>query len=247
MLKQKVIAANWKMQGDQHSLKTLSKAIADIQTSCALIVFPPYVFIPMVETILRNTCIQVGAQNTAAELVGAFTGEVSATMLYELGCRYVLLGHSERRQLFCESNDIVAKKFSAARQAKLLPILCVGETRYERDNGATVAVVLHQIEVVIALVGIKALQYSMLAYEPIWAIGTGLSASPEQAQAVHVKIREHLAKIDAKIAASIKILYGGSVNANNAAALFAMPDIDGGLVGGAALDLTAFSKICQAG
>jgi triosephosphate isomerase len=241
----KIVAANWKMYGTKQSVATLTNVLAHFQADCEIIIFPPCVFIPMVSDILCDTYVHLGAQNAAAEPSGAFTGEVSANMLHEFGCRYVLLGHSERRQLFHETNDIVAKKFAAAQQANLIPLLCVGETWEERQADNTLMVILRQIDDVLEITGIASLQRDIIAYEPILAIGTGLTAKPEQVQSVHAKICEHIAQIDGKIANSIKIIYGGSVNANNAASLFVMPDIDGGLVGGASLDSAAFCKICK--
>jgi triosephosphate isomerase len=245
-MRKKIIAANWKMHGTCESVKQLANKVADIQSPADLIVFPPFVFIPMVHTILQNTTVTWGGQNLGATASGAYTGEVSGAMLREFACRYVLIGHSERRQLFNESNEVVVQKMKMALESKLLPVLCVGETLAEREAGNTLKVVLGQLDAVIAGVGVSTFERTIIAYEPIWAIGTGLTASPEQAQEVHSKIRAHLSQIDAKIAAALRILYGGSVKADNAASLFKMPDIDGALVGGASLDAASFAQIAQA-
>jgi triosephosphate isomerase len=187
--------------------------------------------------------IEWGGQTLNPNAKGAFTGEISATMLTDFDCRYVLVGHSERRALFGENNADVAERFAAAQAAGLVPVLCVGETRAERETDTTEAVVAGQIDAVLDRCGIESLASAVIAYEPVWAIGTGLTASPEQAQAVHAFIRDKLAGLDGTIAGQIRILYGGSVKESNAADLFARDDIDGGLVGGASLDATEFLGI----
>jgi triosephosphate isomerase len=245
-MRKKIVAANWKMNGSLAGVKALANAAADVQASCDIAVFPPFVFLASVEAILMNTNVYWGAQNVSSELSGAYTGEISASMLKEFGCRYVLVGHSERRQLFHETNEMIAKKFAVAQQQRLVPMLCIGETREERTAGKTSEVVLSQLDAIIDMAGVQALPGAVIAYEPVWAIGTGLTATPEQAQAVHAEIRSHIAQFDGKIAELVQILYGGSVKPENAATLFAMPDIDGALVGGASLDAGAFAKICMA-
>jgi triosephosphate isomerase len=195
---------------------------------------------------LKESDIVLGAQNVCAEAVGAFTGEISAAMLKDVGCRYVIVGHSERRALYHEDDKLVARKFVAAQSQKVTPILCVGETLEQRERGETEHVVARQLDAVIAVAGVAALGDTVIAYEPVWAIGTGKNATPQQAQAVHAFIRDRIAGRDAKIAAALRILYGGSVKAANAAELFEMPDVDGGLVGGASLRGDEFGRICAA-
>ena len=189
--------------------------------------------------------IKLAAQNLHGEPQGAFTGEVSAPMLAEYGVHYVIVGHSERREIFCETDAIVAAKFGATQASGLIPILCVGESLAQREQNASEEIVLAQLDAVIATAGIGALNSAVIAYEPIWAIGTGKTASPEQAQRIHQVLREHIAKSDSTIAQSIRIIYGGSVKAANASELFSQADIDGGLVGGAALKAEEFVSICK--
>lgn len=214
--------------------------------SCEMAVFVPYPYLAQAQARLNGTALRWGAQSVSEHAAGAFTGEVSAGMLGEFGCRYVLVGHSERRQLFGEDDAAVAAKFVAARQAGLVPVLCVGETLAEREAGATAAVVARQIAAVIERAGIAALAGAVLAYEPVWAIGTGKTASPAQAQEVHAAIRAQVAVLDAGVAGGLRVLYGGSVKPQNAAELFEQADIDGGLIGGAALVADDFLAICQA-
>jgi len=209
-------------------------------------VCPPYVFLPMTEAGLAGGPVLWGAQNLSTEKAGAFTGEVAASMLKDFGCTYVIVGHSERRTLYGEDDVTVAKKFAAARAAGLRPILCVGETLQEREQGVTEQVVARQLDAVIELEGSAALADGVIAYEPVWAIGTGRTATPEQAQEVHAFIRGRIAECDAGVAAGLRILYGGSMNPGNAAELVAKPDIDGGLIGGASLKAADFLAICQA-
>jgi triosephosphate isomerase len=195
---------------------------------------------------LKASNVLLGAQSVCAEPLGAFTGEISAAMLKDVGCRYVIVGHSERRALYKEDDALVARKFLAVHGQGLVPILCVGETLDERERGATTQVVSRQLDAVLDLAGVAALDAAVVAYEPVWAIGTGKNATPEQAQEVHAHIRSVVAARDAKIAARLRILYGGSVKASNAREIFAMPDVDGGLVGGASLKADEFLKICAA-
>ncbi len=211
---------------------------------CAVCV--PFPYLAQAQASLTGSKLAWGAQNLSQYDKGAYTGEVSASMLLEFGCRYVIVGHSERRALFGETDAVVAAKFAAALAAGLTPILCVGETLEERDAGRAESVIARQLDAVIAGSGMAGLAKSVVAYEPVWAIGTGKTASPEQAQAVHAFIRRKLAALDADIAAALVIQYGGSVKAANAAELFSQLDIDGGLIGGASLDLDEFMAICQA-
>jgi len=207
---------------------------------------PPFVYLQEVGRALRDSALSLGGQDLCADTQGAFTGEISAAMLKDVGCEYVIVGHSERRMLYRESDQLVARKFAAALGKGLIPILCVGEQLADRDAGRTQEVVARQLEVVLELSGAGALEQGVVAYEPVWAIGTGRTATPEQAQAVHAFIRARIAARDARIAAATRILYGGSVKAGNAAELFAMPDVDGGLIGGASLKADEFLTILAA-
>jgi triosephosphate isomerase len=203
-------------------------------------------YIPQLSESLKASDIAFGVQNAYFEEKGAFTGELSLSMVKEFGCQYVLIGHSERREIFGESDELVATKVSATLEAGLIPMLCVGETLDERESGVTEKVVKTQIDAVLSKVGIAAFEKIVIAYEPVWAIGTGKTASPEQAQDVHAFIRQLLVAEDAEVAAKTRILYGGSVKAASAEALFGQPDIDGGLVGGASLIADEFVAICNA-
>ena len=216
------------------------------KTQVECVVFPPFVYLAGVVRSVVDSAVRVGGQNCSTEAHGALTGEVSAAMLRDVGCSHVLVGHSERRALFGEADTVVARKFAAAQAAGLTPIMCVGESLAERDAGSTHQVVGRQLDAVLDLCGVRSLDSAMIAYEPVWAIGTGRNASPAQAQDVHVFIRDRIALRDAKIAGSVSILYGGSVKAANASALFAMPDVDGGLVGGASLKADEFVAILAA-
>ena len=207
----------------------------------------PFPYLHQVQASLGGSAIGWGAQDAHQLEKGAYTGEVAAGMLTDFGCHYVIVGHSERRSLYGESSALVAEKFVAVQKAGMKPILCIGETLEQREAGTTEAVVAEQLDAVIALAGVKALADAVLAYEPVWAIGTGKTATPEQAQAVHAFIRQRIAGLDAAVAESLCILYGGSVKAANAAELFAMADIDGGLIGGASLIAEEFLAICKAG
>ena len=212
----------------------------------SLLVCPPYPYLAAVSNQLAGSGVKLGAQNVSEHEAGAFTGEVAPEMLTEAGCEYVLVGHSERRTLYGESSAAVAAKFKAALVAGLKPVLCIGETLAEREAGRTEEVVDEQLQAVIDLVGIAAFATAVVAYEPVWAIGTGVTASPEQAQEVHCHIRELLATNDADLAAALLILYGGSMKGDNAAGLLSMPDIDGGLIGGASLKADDFLAIAAA-
>lgn len=244
-----LVAANWKMNGSRTSVAELVHSLlAGVSAvgNAEVLLCPSFVFIEQVQKLIANSVIQLGAQNLSTETVGAFTGEISGTMLVDAGCRYVLVGHSERRALMGESSSIVAQKFAAAQQQGLIPILCVGETLSDRRAGNTMAVIGDQFTTVIDLVGIDAFSNAVIAYEPVWAIGTGETATPGQAQEVHAALRAMVASRSARIAAGLRLLYGGSVKAVNAAELFSMPDIDGGLIGGASLNAQEFLAICAA-
>lgn len=249
-MRQKLVAGNWKLNGSKASIESLMGGILaglDGMDNVAVAVCPPYVYIPMTQALVAGSRIGLGSQDIADQDAGAFTGEVSGAMLKEFGCDYAIVGHSERRAIYGEQDADTARKFAAARKYGLKPILCVGETLEEREAGITEAVVARQLDAVIALEGVEALTDGVIAYEPVWAIGTGKTASPQQAQDVHAFIRGKLATLNAVVAAKVQILYGGSVKGANAAELFAMPDIDGGLIGGASLDANEFLAICKAG
>ena len=249
-MRQKLVAGNWKLNGSKTSIESLMGGILaglEGMDNVAVAVCPPYVYIPMTQTLVAGSRIGLGSQDIADQDAGAFTGEVSGAMLKEFGCDYAIVGHSERRAIYGEQDADTARKFAAARKHGLKPILCVGETLEEREAGITQAVVARQLDAVIALEGVEALTDGVIAYEPVWAIGTGKTASPQQAQDVHAFIRGKLATLNAAVAAKVQILYGGSVKGANAAELFAMPDIDGGLIGGASLDANEFLAICKAG
>ena len=248
-MREKLVAGNWKMHGDAKQNKALLEALrAGLKTgaSARYAVCVPFPYLAQAQASLQNSAIAWGAQNLSEHEKGAFTGEVAANMLNDFGCRYVLVGHSERRALYHEDDDTVAAKFVAAQKAGITPILCVGETLDEREANTTEVVVSRQLDAVIAQAGIAALAKAVLAYEPVWAIGTGRTASPEQAQAVHAFIRKKLKAENPSVADNLTILYGGSVKAANAGELFAMPDIDGGLIGGASLQAEEFLSICRA-
>ena len=249
-MRQPLVAGNWKMNGSLDSIRKLVEGIQgglDTVTTAELAVCPPYVYIPQVAAMLEGTAITLGSQDVSDQESGAHTGEVAPGMLTDVGCKYAIVGHSERRSIYGESDEFTARKFAAARRAGLVPILCVGESLEEREQGITEQVVARQLDAVIDLEGIAALGEAVIAYEPVWAIGTGKTASPEQAQEVHAFIRGKLAGLDGGVAEKVQILYGGSVKGSNAAELFAMADIDGGLIGGASLDADDFLAIGQAG
>ena len=248
-MRQALVAGNWKMNGNRDSAVKLADAVLQAspeRASAEVLLCPPFVYLADVARVLKGSGVALGAQDLCAEGNGAFTGEVSGAMLKDFDCRYVIVGHSERRALYGESDAMVARKFMAAQKAGLTPILCVGETLAEREAGTTPAVVGRQLQAVLDAVGIAAFDAAVVAYEPVWAIGTGRTATPDQAQEVHALIRGLLTAEDAKIAVGTRLLYGGSVKASNAAELFRMPDIDGGLVGGASLDAAEFLAICTA-
>ncbi|AEJ02686.1 triosephosphate isomerase [Nitrosomonas sp. Is79A3] len=248
-MRKKMVAGNWKMHGNLVENKQLLDAIVTGLNGLYKVNFfvcVPYPYLPSVQSILQNTNIAWGAQNLSQFERGAYTGEISASMLNDFECRYVIVGHSERRSLFGEDSQIVAEKYQAAQRAGITPILCVGESLEQREAGTTEQVIEEQLATVIKLAGVESLAKAIVAYEPVWAIGTGRTASPEQAQDVHSFIREGIAKQNVNIAKSLTILYGGSVKASNASALFDMSDIDGGLIGGASLVANDFVAICRA-
>jgi triosephosphate isomerase len=243
------IAGNWKMHGSRAENAELIEGLLlglPAQVSVDVVVCPPFVYLWEAARLLKSSSIALGAQSTCAEAVGAFTGEVSAGMLKDVGCRYVIVGHSERRALYKEDDALVARKFLATQAQGLTPILCVGETLEERERGRMKQVVSRQVAAVLDLAGVEAMSRAVIAYEPVWAIGTGKNATPQQAQEVHAQIRAEVAQRDAKIAAAVRVLYGGSVKAANAREIFSMPDVDGGLIGGASLQADEFLKICAA-
>jgi len=244
------VAGNWKMNGNRASAAELVagvlrgiESVANVEVA----LLPPFILIPIVADLLKQAGGRIahGGQNLEVHASGAYTGEIAGAMLRDFSCTYVAVGHSERRSLFGETDAVVAEKFVAAQTAKLVPILCVGETLAERDAGQTEAVVQRQLDAVVQRSGVASLAGATLAYEPVWAIGTGRTATPEQAQAVHGFLRARIAAQDAKVAAGLRILYGGSVKAANAVALFAQPDIDGALVGGASLEVRSFADIVK--
>lgn len=247
------VAGNWKMHGSRAENADLIEALLlglPAQPACDIAVCPPNVYLWETGRLLKESSVALGAQSVCAEPIGAFTGEVSAAMLKDVGCKYVIVGHSERRHHYKEDDALVARKFLAAQSQGLIPILCVGEFLEERERGQTMAVISRQLAAVLDLTGVDAMRNAVLAYEPVWAIGTGKNASPAQAQEVHAHIRATVAAREngsgGKIAAALRVLYGGSVKAGNAAEIFSMPDVDGGLIGGASLKADEFLKICAA-
>ena len=246
-MRRSLVVGNWKMNGTLASAEALAKAvIAGLGSSPAdAAICAPYVFLPKLQEIVKGTNLALGAQNVADKESGAYTGEVSAAMLGEVGCKYAIVGHSERRSYYGDSDESVAARFCQALSKGLTPILCIGETLEQREQDQTFAVIDQQLAAVINAAGIAAFAGAVIAYEPVWAIGTGKTATDEQAQEVHHYIRQYLAAKDQTIADNIQILYGGSAKPDNAKGLFAMPDIDGGLIGGASLDADSFLKICH--
>ncbi|HMX16200.1 MAG TPA: triose-phosphate isomerase [Rhodocyclaceae bacterium] len=247
--RRKFVAGNWKMHGSLANNLALLDAVKSgaAALACEVAVCVPYPYLAQAKSVLGGSNVAWGAQDVSAHAQGAYTGEVSAAMLVDFGCRYAIVGHSERRTLHAESDQLVADKFAAALGAGVTPILCVGETLAEREAGITDAVVTRQLEAVLAKSGVAALARAVVAYEPVWAIGTGKTPTPQQAQDAHAAIRARVARDDGAVAAGLQILYGGSVKAGNAKELFAMADIDGGLIGGAALVAADFLAICAAG
>lgn len=246
-MRTKLVAGNWKMHGSLATNAGLLHAVRDgAKGRAETAVCVPYPYLAQAQAALDGSSVAWGAQDVSEHAQGAWTGEVSGAMLADFGCRYVLVGHSERRSFFGDTDAVVAVKFAAALKAGLIPVLCVGESLAEREAGITGEVVTRQIDAVLAGSGVAAFAKAVVAYEPVWAIGTGRTASPEQAQEVHALIRARFARDSADVAAGLRILYGGSVKANNAAELFGQPDIDGGLIGGASLVAADFLAICAA-
>ena len=250
-MRRPLVAGNWKMNGTRESARVLGSAVRaavdeDGDGGAEVALCPPFVFLDLVARVLEGSRVRLGAQNVAREPAGAYTGEVTAEMLAEAGCSMVLVGHSERRQYYGESDETVAEKTARALDAGLIPVICLGERLDERERGATEEVVGRQLDAVLERIGHDALDGCVLAYEPVWAIGTGRTASPEQANAVHAFLRRRVAQHNPRVAGGLRILYGGSVKSSNAGELFAMPDIDGGLIGGASLVADDFVAICRA-
>ncbi len=245
-MRPRLIAGNWKMNGSRAMVEGLvGHLTSQGPFGCEVVLIPPFVFLDQVGSSLAETEIRLGAQDVDPRDEGAITGAISAGMLRDLGCAYALVGHSERRTLFGESSEWVASKFEACLGKEVSPVLCIGETLEEREQGTTLEVIRTQLEAVIGRVTIQGFGQAVIAYEPVWAIGTGKSASPDEAQAVHAEIRALLADHDAEIAERVPLLYGGSVNGKNAGDLLQMPDIDGALVGGASLKADEFASICR--
>jgi triosephosphate isomerase len=249
-MRQPLVAGNWKMNGTLEKARVLVKEIADGRAASnghsEAVVCPPFVYLAAVAEVMRGTRLKLGVQNVSEHEAGAYTGEIGAEMLADFDCRYAIVGHSERRALYAEGDAMVAAKFQRVLRTGVTPILCVGETLEEREAGETEAVIARQIDAVIEHVDAANLSRGVVAYEPVWAIGTGRTASPEQANEVHAFIRKRVSKQDSEGAAGMRILYGGSVKSSNCEAIFQMPDIDGGLIGGASLKAGEFLDICQA-
>ena len=247
-MRKKFVAGNWKMHGNLKSnaelLQGVRAGVAGLAVEVAVCV--PYPYLGQAGEALKGSNVAWGAQDVSEHAQGAFTGEVGASMLVDFACRFVIVGHSERRSYYGDTDAVVAAKCEAALKAGLVPILCVGETLDERERNVTAEVVTRQMDAVIARCGVAALAKSVVAYEPVWAIGTGRTASPEQAQEVHALIRARVARDDGTVAAGLRILYGGSMKPGNAKELMSQPDIDGGLIGGAALVAGDFVAICAA-
>ena len=248
-MRRTMVAGNWKMHGTRASVAELIQGLSNLAlpSGVEVAVFPPALFINQVVDGLQGKQIIVGGQNSAVTPEqGALTGEIAPSQLAEAGCKLVLVGHSERRQIIGENDEVLNRKFAAAQASGLKPVLCVGETLEEREAGKTLEVVGRQLSSIIEAFGVDAFANAVIAYEPVWAIGTGLTATPQQAQDVHAAIRAQLAAENAEVARNVQLLYGGSVKAANAVELFGMPDIDGGLIGGASLNADEFGAICRA-
>jgi len=244
------VIGNWKMYGSRRMVTELVSelcASASLETLQGIdaVISPPFVYLDQVSKMINDTPWQLGAQDVFSETHGAYTGEISPSMLDDFYCKYVLIGHSERRQICGEDDDLVARKFKAAYHIGLTPVLCVGETRFQRESGKTFEVIRSQLETVIEVAQIESFGAAIVAYEPIWAIGTGLTATPEQVQEVHRSIRDLIAGIDQTISEQMRIIYGGSLKPDNASKIFLQPDVDGGLVGGASIVGHNFLTICN--
>ena len=248
-MRQPLVAGNWKLNGNKQSISGLLEGILggiqDVKKA-EVAVCPPYIYLSQVADMLKGSPVAWGAQNVSEQASGAYTGEVAADMIKEFGCKYTIIGHSERRAIYGETDEQIANKLTALKAAGIIPIFCVGELLEEREAGKTEDVVGRQIDAVLNAGGIAQFENTVIAYEPVWAIGTGKTATPDQAQDVHAFIRQKLAQQDANVAERVQILYGGSVKPDNAAELFAKEDIDGGLIGGASLDAAGFLSICCA-
>jgi triosephosphate isomerase len=248
-MRRKLVVGNWKMYGrlarNQELLQAVLAGVRDMDKA-DYGVCVPFPYLAQAQSLLQGSNVAWGAQNLSPQEEGAFTGEVAPGMLVDFGCHYAIIGHSERRGLFHESDEIASAKFDAAIKAGMKPIFCVGETLAERESDITEKVVARQLDAVLERAGAQALSKAVIAYEPVWAIGTGKTATPQQAQAVHAFIRQRVAQHNSQVAQSLCILYGGSVKAANAVELFGMPDIDGGLIGGASLVAEEFVAICRA-
>ena len=248
-MRQPLVAGNWKLNGSKQSISQLLEGILggiqDVKKA-EVAVCPPAVYLQQVAELLKDSPVQWGGQNVSEHASGAFTGEVAASMLVEFGCKYTIIGHSERRSIFGENDKQIVQKYIALKNAGIIPILCVGELLEEREAGKTEEVVGRQIDAALNVAGIEQFENAVIAYEPVWAIATGFTASPAQAQEVHAFIRQRLAEKDSTIANGVQILYGGSVKPDNAKELLAQADIDGGLIGGASLDAADFLSICCA-
>lgn len=248
-MRQPLVAGNWKMNGNRAEAEALLRGITEglgTVKRAAVAVCPPFILVPLAAERLACTNVEWGGQNLSQYKSGAYTGEVSGDMLRDFGATYVIVGHSERRALYGESDELVAQKFVRAQECGLIPVLCVGETLEERESNRTETVVERQLDAVLKVAGIDGFRKAVIAYEPVWAIGTGKVATPDQAQAVHVFIRRRIARDNKLVADNICILYGGSVKGSNARELFAQSDIDGGLIGGASLSAEEFLTICRA-
>ncbi|KGQ41010.1 triose-phosphate isomerase [Gallibacterium anatis] len=249
MARRPLVMGNWKLNGSKAFTKELINGLkaelAGVE-GCDVAIAPPVMYLAEAEAALAGSKIALGSQNVDLKQSGAFTGDISATMLKDFGAKYIIIGHSERRAYHHESDEFIAQKFAVLKEQGLVPVLCIGESEAENEAGKTEEVCARQIDAVLNTLGAEAFLGAVIAYEPIWAIGTGKSATPAQAQAVHAFIRSHIAKKDEKVAEQVILQYGGSVNDGNAAELFAMPDIDGALVGGASLKAPAFATIVKA-
>ena len=248
-MRRPLVAGNWKMHGTRASVAELINGLRNLAlpSDVDVAVFPPCLHISQVVDGLKGQPVMIGAQNSAVESEqGALTGEVAPSQLVDAGCSLVLVGHSERRQVMGEQDGMLIRKFAAAQASGLIPVLCVGETLEQREAGKTLDVVGRQLDSIIDELGVEVFAKAVIAYEPVWAIGTGLTASPQQAQDVHAAIRAQLAAKNSEVAQGVRLLYGGSVKAANAVELFGMPDIDGGLIGGASLNADEFGAICRA-
>ncbi|SDI96296.1 MULTISPECIES: triose-phosphate isomerase [Ferrimonas] len=252
-LRRPMVAGNWKMNGSRQLAEELVKKFGRLKDDSAeVVICPPTVYLESASKLLEQSkqsldgrLVRLGAQNVSHHEFGAYTGEVSASMLREFGCNYVIVGHSERRRMYGETSDIVANKFATAQKMGLTPILCVGESLAAREARRTFEVIAGELDAVIEKVGTMAFDNAIIAYEPLWAVGTGKSATPEQAQEVHAFIRQRLSEVSPFIGEKIRILYGGSVKPSNAADLFSQPDVDGGLIGGVSLNASEFLALCS--